>query len=77
MMGLDLRDRIKGLVLIAPAIDMTERLMWNEFDTNMRAQLLEEGLVYTPSDYDEQGYPITKALIEDGARISCYQKNQL
>ena len=66
MMGLDLRDRIKGLVLIAPAIDMTERLMWNEFDTNMRTQLLEEGLVYTPSDYDEQGYPITKELIEDG-----------
>ena len=66
MMGCEMPERIKGLVLIAPGIDMTERLMWHEFDTEMRAQLQKEGLVYIPSDYDEQGYPITKELIEDG-----------
>ncbi|MGC6471347.1 MAG: alpha/beta hydrolase [Parvibaculales bacterium] len=66
MMAAQYPDKIAALVLIAPAVDMTERLMWNEFDTEMRQTLLEEGIVFTPSDYDEQGYPITRELIEDG-----------
>jgi alpha-beta hydrolase superfamily lysophospholipase len=56
----------KALVLIAPAIDMTERLMWARFSDKARAKLMDEGLIYDPSQYDPEGYPITKALIEDG-----------
>jgi pimeloyl-ACP methyl ester carboxylesterase len=66
MAALDRPDIVKGLVLIAPAIDMTERLMWSRFDAAQRAQLQSEGLIYDPSDYDDEGYPITRALIEDG-----------
>ena len=53
-------------MLIAPAVDMTERLMWARFSDKARAKLMDEGLIYDPSEYDPEGYPITKALIEDG-----------
>ncbi|MGC6511782.1 MAG: alpha/beta hydrolase [Parvibaculales bacterium] len=66
MMAVQFPEKVAALVLIAPAVDMTERLMWSEFDAEMRKTLLEEGIVYTPSDYDEQGYPITRDLIMDG-----------
>jgi pimeloyl-ACP methyl ester carboxylesterase len=45
---------------------MTERLMWARFSDKARAKLMAEGLIYDPSEYDPEGYPITKALIEDG-----------
>lgn len=59
--------RIKGLVLIAPAWDMTEALMWDEFPPAARAELMEKGVYYEPSEYGEP-YAITRALIEDGRR---------
>ena len=55
-----------GLVLIAPAPDFTERLMWKDFDEATRNAIMMDGKVMIPSDYDEAGYPITRALIEDG-----------
>ena len=64
--ALDRPDRIAGLVLIAPAIDMTERLMWDKFSARARAKLESEGLIYDPSEYDPEGYPITHNLILDG-----------
>ena len=57
--------RIAALVLIAPAWDMTEELMWNQFPEDARRQLLETGVFLQPSEYDEP-YAITRALIEDG-----------
>jgi pimeloyl-ACP methyl ester carboxylesterase len=61
------RDRApSGLVLIAPAPDFTERLMWPDFDEATRNAIMNDGKVIIPSDYDEAGYPITRALIEDG-----------
>lgn len=59
--------RVSGLVLIAPAADMTEDLMWNEFDRSARAALAEKGVYLRPSQYGEP-YPITSRLIEDGRR---------
>lgn len=64
--ALDCPDRVAGLVLIAPAVDMTERLMWDRFSPKARAKLEKDGLIYDPSEYDPEGYPITKNLIEDG-----------
>lgn len=55
-----------GLVLIAPAADFTERLMWAEFPEDVRAQIMNEGVFVKPSLYSDDGYPITRALIEDG-----------
>ncbi len=55
-----------GIVLIAPAVDMTERLMWDRFPEDLRRAVEETGVYYRPSAYSDDPYPITKALIEDG-----------
>ncbi len=59
------RERIAGMVLIAPAPDFTEKLMWPEFTPRQQEEILNDGLTLRPSDYGEP-YPITRALIEDG-----------
>ena len=60
------RSRIAGLVLIAPAVDMTRALMWEEMTRKQRAELTGTGSIRVTSDYDAEGYLITRALIEDG-----------
>lgn len=62
--------RVRGLFLLAPAPDFTERLMWNRFGEQEKRQIMEEGAWIRPSPYEEAGYPITRALIEDGAKWS-------
>jgi pimeloyl-ACP methyl ester carboxylesterase len=61
------RERVRGLVLIAPAADFTEALMWAQMDAAARAAVERDGVWMRPSLYDEP-YPITRALIEDGRR---------
>src|ERR1700761_1141976 len=58
---------LAGLVLIAPAPDFTEELMWKGFSPEVRRQIESEGVWMRPSEYgDGSPYPITRALIEDG-----------
>jgi pimeloyl-ACP methyl ester carboxylesterase len=57
-----------GLVLIAPAVDFTERLMWDRFPDDIRRAIAETGVYYRPSPYSPDPYPITRVLIEDGRR---------
>jgi pimeloyl-ACP methyl ester carboxylesterase len=57
--------RIAALILIAPAWDMTEELMWKRFPAEARRALETEGVYFEPSNYGEP-YTITRALIEDG-----------
>lgn len=57
-----------GLVLIAPAVDFTARLMWARFPENIRRVVEEDGVYHRPSAYDDEPYPITRLLIEDGRR---------
>jgi pimeloyl-ACP methyl ester carboxylesterase len=57
--------RITALVLIAPAWDMTEELMWRKFPESARKDLAENGVYYEPSNYGEP-YTITRRLIEEG-----------
>jgi len=61
-------DRIRGLVLIAPAVDMTERLIWPGLSDAARREIAENGVHLRPSAYGDGPYPITKSLIEDGRR---------
>ena len=61
-------DRLSGMVLIAPAVDMTKDLMWDEFDERARRALVETGVYLKPSAYSDEPYPITHALIQDGER---------
>jgi alpha-beta hydrolase superfamily lysophospholipase len=58
-------ERIKALVLIAPAWDMTE-LMWSNLPESARKEIAERGVYLRPSRYGDGPYPITRTLIEDG-----------
>ncbi|HMM91391.1 alpha/beta hydrolase [Bradyrhizobium sp.] len=58
---------LAGLVLIAPAPDFTEQLMWNGFSDEIREEIRTRGVWMRPSEYgDGTPYPITRALIEEG-----------
>jgi pimeloyl-ACP methyl ester carboxylesterase len=57
---------ITGMVLIAPAVDFTEELMWKQFSDVTRRELEEKGIWLRPSEYGDEPYPITRGLIEDG-----------
>jgi pimeloyl-ACP methyl ester carboxylesterase len=59
------RASLAGLVLIAPAPDFTEELMWKGFSPEARHQIETNGVWLRPSAYGEP-YPITRALIEEG-----------
>lgn len=65
-----LRDsgRVAGLVLIAPAVDMTRALMWDTWSKTAQNVLAKTGVYLRPSEYSDEPYPITRALIEDGDR---------
>lgn len=58
-------ERVAGLVLIAPAWDMTEELMWAGFPPSVKETLARDGVWHRPSAYGEP-YPITRTLIEEG-----------
>ncbi|HKY86293.1 MAG TPA: alpha/beta fold hydrolase, partial [Pseudorhodoplanes sp.] len=59
---------IAGMVLIAPAPDFTEALMWKRFTPEIKKQIEEKGSWSRPSEYSEGPYLITRALIEDGRK---------
>jgi pimeloyl-ACP methyl ester carboxylesterase len=63
------RERVAAMVLIAPAPDFTEKLMAPDIPPEGRAALAADGVWLRPSDYGDP-YPITRALLEDGARWS-------
>lgn len=58
---------VAGLVLIAPAPDFTEELMWKGFSQAVRQEIETKGVWLRPSEYGDP-YPITKTLIEDGRK---------
>jgi pimeloyl-ACP methyl ester carboxylesterase len=62
-------NRMAALLLIAPAPDFTEKLMTPEIPPDGHAALAADGVWMRPSDYGE-AYPITRTLLEDGARWS-------
>ena len=57
---------IAGMVLIAPAVDFTEELMWKQFSDATKREIKQEGAWLRPSAYGEEPYPITRGLIEEG-----------
>ena len=57
-----------GMVLIAPAVDMTKTLMWDRFDEPARRDLRDQGFYAEPSLYSDEPDIITRALIDDGER---------
>lgn len=61
--------RVAAMVLIAPAPDFTEKLMAPEIPPEGHAALAANGVWLRPSEYGDP-YPITRNLLEDGARWS-------
>lgn len=59
-------SRIKGIILIAPAADMTQKLMWDKYDAAARNEITDNGFYAEPSDYGDDPYIMTRDLIEDG-----------
>lgn len=58
-------ERVKAMVLVAPAADFTFALMEAEMPAEARAEMAATGVWLRPSEYGDP-YPITRALIEDG-----------
>ena len=63
-------ERVKSLVLIAPAADFTDKLMQPSLSPEALLAIEQDGFWMRPSDYGDEGYPITKALLEDGRQWS-------
>ena len=57
---------LAGMVLIAPAVDFTEELMWKRFTPEIKRELAETGVWARPSEYSSEPYLITRQLIEEG-----------
>lgn len=61
-------DRLNGMVLLAPAVDMTKDLIWDRFSPAERRKLKKQGFLTQPSAYSPNPDIYTLALIEDGER---------
>jgi pimeloyl-ACP methyl ester carboxylesterase len=57
---------VNGLVLIAPAVDFTEELMWKRFTPEIKRELEDKGIWARPSQYAPEPYLVTRQLIEEG-----------
>jgi pimeloyl-ACP methyl ester carboxylesterase len=58
--------RLHGLVLIAPAVDFTENLLWNAMPAKARVEIEAGGVWLKESGHSAEPYPISAALIEEG-----------
>jgi pimeloyl-ACP methyl ester carboxylesterase len=56
---------ISGLVLIAPAVDFTEELMWKRFPAAVKQEIEKSGAWARPTPYADEPYLITRHLIEE------------
>ena len=59
---------LAGMVLIAPAADFTEELMWKTFDAEVKREIKMKGQWSRPSEYSDEPYIITRKLIEEGRK---------
>ena len=57
---------VAGMVLIAPAVDFTEELIWKRLPPEARREIEDKGVWARPSQYSAEPYLITRRLIEDG-----------
>jgi pimeloyl-ACP methyl ester carboxylesterase len=63
--SLSAAQRIVGVVLIAPAADMTTDLMWKEMTPEARREIEQKGVIHLPSQYGDP-MPVTARFLEDG-----------
>lgn len=61
-------ERVKGIVTIAAATDMTEKFIWERCQEEQHTLLKEQGYFSWMSRYDEEPYILTQKLIDDGRK---------
>lgn len=59
-------DRVAGLVLVAPALDFTQALIWARLDRAARERLQSDGMLAEPSAYAAEPTIITWRLVDEG-----------
>jgi pimeloyl-ACP methyl ester carboxylesterase len=59
---------LQGMVLIAPAVDFTEVLMWQRFPPEVKREIEEKGAWARPSQYSGEPFIFTRGLIEEGRK---------
>lgn len=57
--------RIAGLVLIAPAADFTQTLMWPKLSETAQTQLRQGGTYALPSSYELAPFPLTLSFFDE------------
>jgi pimeloyl-ACP methyl ester carboxylesterase len=62
----EIPHKICGLIGIASAPDFTEDSMWASFSKAQKKEIVKNGFLKLPSEYDDEPYIITRKLIEDG-----------
>lgn len=67
-------ERVSAIILVAPAVDMTEELMRKGFTSKELKSLKERGVVEQSSGYSSEPYPITQKLIGDGVQHLMFGK---
>ncbi|KAG7353175.1 serine aminopeptidase, S33 [Nitzschia inconspicua] len=65
-------DKIAGIVGIAPAVDFTQKVLYEKATDEQKNDWLSKGIAYFPSKYESNPYPITWRFIQD-----CKEKWQL
>ena len=65
LLARDKPEDVAGMIGIAAAPDFTEDSMWMAASESQRRDIIEQGYVSLPSEYDAP-YIITRKLIEDG-----------
>ena len=61
-------DRLAGMLLIAPAPDFTQELMWPQLSDAQKREIHERGYLEEPSQYSDEPNIYTRALFDDGAK---------
>jgi pimeloyl-ACP methyl ester carboxylesterase len=65
-------ERLAGMVLIAPATDFTETLLWPQLPESVREQVRTQGFWRRPSSPHGEGFVFTRRLFEDGREHSLF-----
>ena len=60
--------RLAAMLLIAPAPDFTETLMWPQLSDRQKQQIADKGFLEEPSQYSPEPNIYTRDLFEDGRR---------
>jgi len=60
------KERVRAFIGIAAAPDFTRELMWDKYSPEIREILKRDGVYLEPSEYSDEPYKVSYALIQDG-----------